>query len=72
MSAAVDHGGAELILGPLLRYVGGGRATIWCETDRPCEVDVLAGAHRHRARTWSVHGHHYALVRVEDLAACAR
>ena len=32
------------VLGPLLRYVDESRATIWCETDRPCEVDVLTGA----------------------------
>ena len=53
----------RLRLGPLLRYVDDTRATVWVETDRPCEVEVLG----HRARTWSVHGHHYALVLVENL-----
>jgi hypothetical protein len=38
-------------------------ATVWVETDRPCEVDVLG----RRARTFCVGGHHYALVVVEDL-----
>ncbi|WP_328524142.1 DUF7800 domain-containing protein [Kribbella sp. NBC_00359] len=54
----------ELRLGPLLRYVDETRATVWVETDGPAEVEVLG----HRARTWSVHGHHYALVRIEGLA----
>jgi phosphodiesterase/alkaline phosphatase D-like protein len=54
----------------LLRYVDDTRATIWVETDRPCEVEVRTSAGRHRASTWSVHGHHYALVRVEDLHPC--
>lgn len=53
----------ELRLGPLLRYVDDTRATVWVETSAPCEVEVLG----HQARTFSVHGHHYALVRIEDL-----
>ena len=53
----------ELRLGPLLRYVDETRATVWVETDGPAEVEILG----HRARTWSVHGHHYALVRIEGL-----
>ena len=31
----------QLLLGPLLRYVGERDATVWVETDRPCEVEVL-------------------------------
>ena len=53
----------RLLLGPLLRYADETRATVWVETDRPCEVEILG----HRAPTWSVHGHHYALVLVEGL-----
>lgn len=53
----------ELRLGPLLRYVDQTRATVWVETSGPAEVEVLG----HTARTWSVHGHHYALVRIEGL-----
>ena len=30
-----------LLLGPLLRHVDPVSATVWVETDRPCEVDVL-------------------------------
>jgi len=62
-----DH--PRLLLGPLLRYVDEHRATVWVETDRPCAVAVLAGEVRAVAPTWSVHGHHYALVRVEELPA---
>jgi hypothetical protein len=54
---------AELILGPLLRYVGKADATIWVETDAACKVEVLG----HEARTFCVDGHHYALVMLEGL-----
>jgi hypothetical protein len=54
---------AELILGPLLRHVGEVDATVWVETDRACEVEVLG----HRQRTFHVAGHHYALVAITGL-----
>ena len=54
---------AELILGPLLRHVGERDATVWVETNAACEVEVL----EHRARTFEVEGHHYALVVVGGL-----
>jgi hypothetical protein len=54
---------AGLVLGPLLRYVSETEATLWVETDGPCEVEVLG----RRERTFGVAGHHYALVRIEDL-----
>ncbi len=54
---------AELILGPLLRYVSETEATIWVETDASCEVEVLGA----RERTFCVCGHHYALVTAGDL-----
>jgi hypothetical protein len=54
---------ADLVLGPLLRYVGETEATIWVETDSPCEVEVLG----RREPTFTVEEHHYALVRVEGL-----
>ena len=52
-----------LRLGPILRYVGETEATIWVETDVPCEVEILGS----RERTWQVAGHHYALVYVTGL-----
>jgi hypothetical protein len=53
----------ELVLGPLLRYVSDTQAIVWVETDGACEVEVLD----HRARTFGVDGHHYALVCVDGL-----
>jgi hypothetical protein len=54
---------ARLVLGPLLRYTGSTCATVWVEADARCEVAVLG----HRARTFHVEGHHYALVVIDDL-----
>ena len=54
---------ADLILGPLLRYVSDTEATIWVETDAPCDVVVLDRT----ASTFEIAGHHYALVLLEDL-----
>ncbi|HVT00462.1 MAG TPA: alkaline phosphatase D family protein [Solirubrobacterales bacterium] len=53
----------DLVLGPLLRYVSDTEATIWVETDGPCEVSILGAVEP----TFRVAGHHYALVRVEGL-----
>lgn len=54
---------ADLLLGPLARYVGETQATIWVETDVPCDVEVLD----ERARTFTVAGHHYGLICLEGL-----
>ena len=54
---------ANLVLGPLLRYVGEREATVWVEADAPCEIEVLG----HSARTFQVRRHHYALVQVGGL-----
>ena len=53
-----------LVLGPMLRYVGETEATIWVETDRECQVEILG----RQARTFEVAGHHYALVVLDGLA----
>ena len=53
----------ELVLGPMLRYVGEREAAIWVETDAACEVEILGT----RERTFCVCGHHYALVCIGDL-----
>jgi hypothetical protein len=58
-----DPNSPALLLGPLLRHVDPVSATVWVETDRPCEVSVLGRA----ARTFRVGGHHYALVVVDEL-----
>jgi hypothetical protein len=54
-----------LVLGPMLRYVSETEATIWVETDRACQVEVLGRG----APTFEVAGHHYGLVVIEGLAA---
>ncbi|NYI03687.1 alkaline phosphatase D family protein [Allostreptomyces psammosilenae] len=60
---------AELVVGPLLRYVDGSSATVWAETDRPCTVRVRCGGGIQAAEpTWCVAGHHFALVVVDGLA----
>ena len=51
----------------MLRYVDERRATIWVEADQPCEVAVTVGSRRASAATWAVHGHHYALVCLDQL-----
>src|SRR4051812_4009811 len=55
---------AELLLGPLVRYAGEDECSVWAETDRPCTVEVRPGGH---GRTFSVEGHHYALIHVTGL-----
>ncbi|MDQ3650841.1 MAG: alkaline phosphatase family protein [Acidobacteriota bacterium] len=54
---------SNILLGPLLRYVGATDATVWVETDSPCEVEVL----NHRSHTFHVEGHHYAIVHIAGL-----
>lgn len=53
----------ELVLGPILRHVGSNEATVWVETDRPCEVEVLG----RKTATFEVEEHHFAIVVLEDL-----
>jgi PhoD-like phosphatase len=52
-----------LVLGPLLRHIASTEATIWVETDAPCEVAVLG----RRARTFAAVGRHYALLVIDGL-----
>ena len=64
MTASSDDA-PRLLLGPLLRYVDNHRATVWVETDRPCTVEVLGT----REPTWTVHGHHFAVISLTGLAS---
>jgi len=52
-----------LLLGPLLRHVGATTATVWVQTSRPAQVDVLGC----RASTFTVREQHYALVEISGL-----
>jgi hypothetical protein len=54
---------SELLVGPLLRHVSDTDATIWVEASEPGVVEVLG----QEERTWTVLGHHYALVHVTGL-----
>ncbi|WP_084962614.1 alkaline phosphatase D family protein [Thermoactinospora rubra] len=58
-----------LVVGPMLRYVDDSTASIWVETSEPCEVTVEAGGHKWHAPTFTVHGHHYAVVDLTDLSS---
>jgi PhoD-like phosphatase len=53
----------DLVLGPVHRYVGETDATVWVETSEPCEVTILG----QREQTFSVEGHHFALVIITGL-----
>ncbi len=64
MSPSAD---CRLVLGPIVRYVDTTTATIGVQTSRPCRVRVLVGANVGSSPTFTVHGHHYALVNVVDL-----
>ncbi|TLM83064.1 alkaline phosphatase D family protein [Pseudarthrobacter sp. NamE5] len=56
-----------LVLGPLMRYVDETSASIWVETRDDARVAVSAAGRDWEARTFAVHGHHYALVAVDGL-----
>jgi hypothetical protein len=54
----------DLVLGPLLRHVNHRQATVWVETSAPCDVRVHGGNEMSHEHTFTVHGHHYAIVTV--------
>ncbi|QWC85052.1 alkaline phosphatase family protein [Nocardioidaceae bacterium] len=61
-------GDARLVLGPLLRYTDTTTAAVWVQTSDDADVAVVTDQGTWTARTFAVHGHHYALVEVEGLA----
>jgi PhoD-like phosphatase len=59
---------ASLLLGPMARWASPSEATVWVEADAPCEVSVTPeGGEPARGRTFTVEGHHFAIVRVSGL-----
>src|SRR4051812_29607197 len=63
-------GSMGLHLGPLVRHTGSDEATVWVQTTDPCSVVVRAdGVAEASERTFTVEGHHYALVHVTGLPA---
>jgi hypothetical protein len=64
---------ATVLTGPALRYIDETTATVWLEASAPTDVRVRASApdgaaHESSTRTFSVRGHHFALVVLEGLA----
>lgn len=57
----------SLVLGPMMRYVDETSASIWLETRNDSRVTVRAGHRSWEARTFAVHGHHYALVEADGI-----
>ena len=58
---------SPLVLGPLVRYVDETSTSVWVETRDAASVAVRAEDRSWEARTFRVHGHHYALVVVDGL-----
>ncbi len=56
-----------LVLGPLVRYVDETSTSVWVETRDAVRVTVRTEDRSWDARTFRVHGHHYALVEVDGL-----
>jgi hypothetical protein len=56
-----------LVLGPLLRYAGESSATVWVQTRDRATVTLSAFGRQWSEPTFTVHGHHYALLVLEDL-----
>ncbi|SDO94158.1 PhoD-like phosphatase [Arthrobacter sp. ok909] len=56
-----------LVLGPMMRYVDETSASVWVETRTAARISVRAGGRGWEAKTFAVHGHHYALVEVDGL-----
>ncbi len=58
-----------LRLGPLLRHVDRDSAAVWVQTERAARVSVHVRDRTWYAMTFTVHGHHYAVVEVTGLDA---
>ncbi|MDT0180496.1 alkaline phosphatase D family protein [Microbacterium sp. ARD31] len=58
---------SPLVLGPMLRYTDETSAAVWVETATDAQVSVHADGRVWRTRTFAVHGHHYALVELDEL-----
>ncbi|KRF32359.1 alkaline phosphatase D family protein [Nocardioides sp. Soil805] len=63
---------ADLVVGPLLRYVDATSASVWVETREHSRVSVTCDGRTWSASTFAVHGHHYALVELDGLEPGSR
>jgi hypothetical protein len=59
---------SALVLGPLVRYVDEHTVSLWVEVAQAGEVVLRAGGRSWAARTFGVHGRHYALVDATGLS----
>ena len=66
MMDAMPDDSSPLLLGPLLRFVGEHKATIWVETTHAARVEVHIGERSWSAPSFVVEEHHYALVLVTE------
>jgi PhoD-like phosphatase len=58
---------SPLLLGPLLRYVDATSASVWVEVAHRGVVTVALAGRTFDTPTFTVHGHHYALIDVAGL-----
>jgi hypothetical protein len=63
----MDLSAPALLLGPMLRHVDATTATIWVETSHNATVEVRSHGQSATACTFSVEGHHFALVLLDGL-----
>ena len=56
-----------LLLGPLVRYVDQTSASVWVKTRDRSHVTVHIAGQKWTAPTFTVHGHHFALVELDAL-----
>jgi len=64
---AAENETERLVIGPVLRRVRGGSATIWVQTASAGTVRVRAGAVTAETRTFRAHDLHFALVVLDGL-----
>ena len=62
-----DQNPPALLLGPMLRHVDTTSATVWVETTRNATVEVRSHGRTGSTSTFSVDGHHFALVLLDGL-----
>lgn len=62
-----DMTNEPIVLGPMTRYASETEATVWAETRDAGEMTVRVGERSWSTRTFAAHGHHYALIVLDDL-----
>ena len=65
--AMTDEKAPTLLLGPMLRHVDTTTATVWVETSHNATVEVRSHGRTASTGTFTVEGHHFALVLLDGL-----